>query len=89
MIVLQPGGSPGKVSGEKQGEAVREAPLRDWTPRAARRFPRSLHHPGPLLPASRCKHIANAATRGIIEETCRGAGYEPPTICTPEELTED
>jgi len=36
-----------------------------------------------------CKHIANAATRGIIEETCRGAGYEPPTICTPEELTED
>lgn len=36
-----------------------------------------------------CKHIANAATRGIIEETCRVAGYEPPTICTPEELTED
>jgi len=26
---------------------------------------------------------------GIIEETCREAGYEPPTICTPEELTED
>ena len=35
------------------------------------------------------KHITNAATRGIIEETCRDAGFEPLTICTPEELTED
>jgi hypothetical protein len=36
-----------------------------------------------------CKHIAHAATRGIIDKACRGAGVEPPTICTPEELTED
>jgi hypothetical protein len=36
-----------------------------------------------------CKHIANAATRGTIEKTCRDAGFEPPTICTPEELMED
>lgn len=36
-----------------------------------------------------CKHIANAATRGILDRTCREAGFEPPTICTPEELTED
>lgn len=32
------------------------------------------------------KHIANAAMRGRIESVCRDAGYEPPIICTPEEL---
>ncbi len=35
------------------------------------------------------KHIANAAMRPRIELLCRQAGYEPPTICTPEELMED
>ncbi len=33
-----------------------------------------------------CRHIANAALRGTIEERCRAAGFEPPTICTPFEL---
>jgi hypothetical protein len=33
-----------------------------------------------------CKHIANATLRGNIEEVCRTKGYEPPVICTPEEL---
>src|SRR5947209_8696857 len=33
-----------------------------------------------------CTHIANAALRGQIESVCRAAGYEPPAICTPEEL---
>lgn len=32
------------------------------------------------------KHIANAAMRHSIERVCRHAGYEPPVICTPEEL---
>jgi hypothetical protein len=35
-----------------------------------------------------CTHIANAAIRDRIERTCREAGYEPPIICTPEELME-
>lgn len=35
-----------------------------------------------------CTHIANAAIRDKIERTCREAGYEPPIICTPEELME-
>jgi len=35
-----------------------------------------------------CKHIANATLRGRIEKVCRNAGYEPPIICTPEELVE-
>ena len=36
-----------------------------------------------------CKHIANATMRQAIERACRLAGYEPPVICTPEELTSD
>jgi hypothetical protein len=34
------------------------------------------------------RHIANATMRGQIEALCRSAGYEPPIICTPEELLE-
>jgi len=36
-----------------------------------------------------CKHIANATMRHAIEAVCREAGYEPPVICTPEELMND
>ncbi|MBI5362463.1 MAG: type II toxin-antitoxin system VapC family toxin [Planctomycetes bacterium] len=36
-----------------------------------------------------CKHIANATLRQAIERVCREAGYEPPVICTPEELMDD
>lgn len=34
-----------------------------------------------------CAHIANAVLRPKIEALCREFGYEPPTICTPQELT--
>ncbi len=34
-----------------------------------------------------CKHIANLTMRGVIEQTCRAAGYRPPVIGTPEEFT--
>jgi len=33
------------------------------------------------------KHIANASLRHRIEQVCRDAGFEPPIICTPDELT--
>lgn len=36
-----------------------------------------------------CKHIANAALRGKIENICKAAGYQPPVICTPFELPKD
>lgn len=36
-----------------------------------------------------CTHIANAALRSPIEAICRSKGYEPPVICTPEELLEE
>ncbi len=35
-----------------------------------------------------CRHIANATMRPRIEAVCRGAGYEPTVICTPDELME-
>jgi hypothetical protein len=35
-----------------------------------------------------CTHLANAAIRSDIEDVCRARGYEPPVICTPEELME-
>ncbi|MBW3622924.1 MAG: type II toxin-antitoxin system VapC family toxin [Armatimonadetes bacterium] len=35
-----------------------------------------------------CAHIANATLRTVIETICRERGYEPPIICTPEELKE-
>ena len=35
-----------------------------------------------------CTHIANAVLRPQIETTCRSFSYEPPTICTPQELME-
>lgn len=34
------------------------------------------------------RHIANAAMRARIESVCRRSGYEPPVICTPNELLE-
>ena len=34
------------------------------------------------------RHLANAAVRNTIADACRQRGYEPPVICTPEELTE-
>ena len=35
-----------------------------------------------------CRHIANASIRRAVEHQCRLAGYEPPVICTPQELIE-
>jgi hypothetical protein len=34
------------------------------------------------------KHIANPAVRAKIESTCLRAGYRPPIICSPADLTE-
>jgi hypothetical protein len=35
-----------------------------------------------------CKHIANPSMRPRIERICRDRGFEPPVICTPQELLE-
>ncbi len=33
-----------------------------------------------------CAHIANIERREAIEQSCRTSGYEPPAVCTPEQL---
>ena len=33
-----------------------------------------------------CTHIANVTLRPQIEAVCRAAGFNPPLICTPQEL---
>jgi predicted nucleic acid-binding protein len=32
------------------------------------------------------KHIANVSNRDLIEAVCRDQGFDPPKICTPDEL---
>ena len=36
-----------------------------------------------------CKHIANAEMQRSVTVMCHLRGYEPPVICTPEELMGD
>jgi hypothetical protein len=36
-----------------------------------------------------CTHIANATLRSQIERVCRSQGYEPPVVCTPQEMLEE
>ena len=33
-----------------------------------------------------CTHLANAVVLKVVNSVCREAGYEPPIVCTPEEL---
>ncbi len=33
-----------------------------------------------------CKHIANAFIFRRIEKICRQFGFEPPVVCTPQEI---
>ena len=33
-----------------------------------------------------CTHLANAVILKIVNGVCRDSGYEPPIVCTPEEL---
>jgi PIN domain len=33
-----------------------------------------------------CRHIANAFALPRVYDVCRGAGYDPPFVCTPLEL---
>lgn len=33
-----------------------------------------------------CTHIANGVVLKIANRVCRDSGYEPPIVCTPEEL---
>lgn len=55
-------------------------------PRDALHVPIATVHGVQYLVTWNFKHIANATRRGRINGVCRDNGYEPPIICTPEEL---
>ena len=73
----------GKVGmGEKYGQMY-------WTYHMNMRCTvQNLGHGMHYLLTWNCTHIAHAAIRSDIEDVCRAHGYEPPVICTPEELLE-
>jgi hypothetical protein len=78
---------------EQTEEATRLAQaLVDRVPLPERAAVDALHvaiaavHGVDYLLAWNCTHIANARLRDPIESVCRENGYEPPSICTPDEL---
>ena len=42
----------------------------------------------PYLLTWNCRHLANVVMRPVIETVCKAKGFEPPIICTPEDLLE-
>lgn len=68
---------------------VREVPLPERAAVDALHIAIASVHGLDYLLTWNCTHIANAALRGRIDTVCRDCGFEPPTICTPEELLEE
>jgi predicted nucleic acid-binding protein len=78
---------------EQTEEAIRLAQaLVDRVPLPQRAAVDALHvaiaavHGVDYLLTWNCTHIANATLREPIASVCRENGYEPPAICTPDEL---
>lgn len=42
----------------------------------------------PYLLTWNCRHLANVVMRPVIEMVCKAKGFDPPIICTPEDLLE-
>jgi hypothetical protein len=72
--------------GELAGALVRDVPLPAKAAADALHIATAAVHGMHYLLTWNCTHIANVALRPQIEAVCRAAGYEPPLICTPEEL---
>jgi hypothetical protein len=65
---------------------VREVPLPEQATADALHIGISAVHGMDYLLTWNCTHIANASLRSRIDSACRKHGYEPPIICTPDEL---
>lgn len=70
-------------------ELVREGPLPEKAALDALHIAAAVSGGVDYLLTWNFKHLANATMRNQIERRCRSSGYEPPIICTPEELMED
>lgn len=84
--MISPGG-PKELGWEYLAqELARGVPLPDLATADAVHIAIATVHGMNYLLIWNCTHIANVTLRSRIEAVCRGAGYEPPLICTPEEL---
>lgn len=68
-------------------ELVRDVPLPEKATADALHIATAAVHGMKYLLTWNCAHIANVILRPAIESVCRTAGFEPPLICTPEELS--
>jgi hypothetical protein len=57
-------------------------------PRDALHIAYAAYHDMRFLATWNFKHIANPTKRKAIESVCKDFGFEPPIICTPEQLWE-
>lgn len=60
----------------------------DSEPRDAAHIALATVHGIDFLVTWNFKHILNPHTQHLIDKICRDNGYEPATICTPEQLIE-
>lgn len=60
----------------------------DSEPRDAAHIALATVHKIDFLVTWNFKHILNPHTQHLIEQICRDNGFEPATICTPEQLME-
>lgn len=74
-------------AGSLAQELLRGVPLPDKAASDALHIATATVHGMDYLLTWNCKHLANVAFRSQIEAVCREAGFEPPLICTPEELS--
>jgi predicted nucleic acid-binding protein len=76
----------GAEVGELADALMRGVPLPEKAAADALHIATAAVHGMQYLLTWNCTHIANVALRPQIEAVCRAAGFEPPLICTPEEL---
>ena len=67
-------------------ELVRKGPVPPKAATDAAHIALATVHGVEYLLTWNCTHIANAEMRVGIESVCRSRGFEPPILCTPEEL---
>ena len=81
--LLEQGGEVGKLA----EVLMHDVPLPEKAAADALHIATAAVHGMQYLLTWNCTHIANVAVRPQIEAVCRAAGFEPPLICTPEELS--
>lgn len=80
--------APTEAAAKLTEALLREGGVPPTEPRDAAHIALAASHGVQFLVTWNFRHIANAERRGKIERVCRTAGFEPPIICSPENLLE-